>query len=164
MTKASGAMLQNTTLNGDTVIANSTKAKAAISAAAAAFRERSIRTTLNYIERKKVPHAHCFESNRIDQYRHYGFTVTSRMGGDHWGHIKRFLNRGARATTVDVYDHISTVADRRFTSIKCTLEVELASIITSLYPTELFSAVHRRISRIALWKTHKLYLMVIKTC
>ena len=50
MTKASGAMLQNTTLNGDTVIANSTKAKAAISAAAAAFRERSIRTTLNYIE------------------------------------------------------------------------------------------------------------------
>ena len=48
MTKASGAILQNTTLNGHTVIDDFTKAKAAI--AAAAFRERSIRTTLNYIE------------------------------------------------------------------------------------------------------------------
>ena len=48
MTKASGAMLQNTTLNGGTVIADYTKSKAAIDAAS--FRERSIRTTLNYIE------------------------------------------------------------------------------------------------------------------
>ena len=48
MTKASSAMLQNTTLNGGTVIADYTKSKAAIDAAS--FRERSIRTTLNYIE------------------------------------------------------------------------------------------------------------------
>ena len=56
MTKESDAMSQNTILNGDTVIADSTKAKAAISAAA--FRESSIRTMLNYIERNKVPYAH----------------------------------------------------------------------------------------------------------
>ena len=55
MAKASGDMLKNTTINGDTVIADYTKANAAISSAS---RERSIRKTLNYIERNKVPYAH----------------------------------------------------------------------------------------------------------
>ena len=132
MTKASGAMLQNTTLNGDTVIADSIKAKASI--AAAAFRERNICMTLDYIERNKVLHAHYFASYSIDPYRHYGYTVTSRMEGAYWGHIKRFLNSGASATIVDVYEHISTVEDRRLTSIKRTLVVKRASIITSPYP------------------------------
>ena len=47
MTKVSGAMLQNTTFNGDTVITADTKAKAATASAAAdASRERSIRKKL----------------------------------------------------------------------------------------------------------------------
>ena len=68
------------------------------------------------------------------------------------------------ATNVDVYEHIATVADPRLTSITCTLEVEKASIITSLYPTDLYSAVHRQISRIALWKTHKCTQWRFETC
>ena len=75
MTKESDAMSQNTILNGDTVIADSTKAKAAITAATA-FCEKCIRTKLNYIERNKVPHAHYFASYSIIQYRHYSYTVT----------------------------------------------------------------------------------------
>ena len=76
----------NTTLNEYIVIADSTKAKAAI--AAATSLERSIRTTLDYIERNKVPDAHYFASYSIDQYRHYIYTVTSSMEGAHWGHVK----------------------------------------------------------------------------
>ena len=70
-------------------------------------------------------------------------------------HIKRFLNRGASATIVNVYEHIATVVDTMLISIKCTLEVKRAPIITFLYTTNLFSAVRRRISRIALWNNHK---------
>ena len=90
MTKASSAMLQNTTLNGNTVIADSTKAKAAITAATA-FCEKCIRTKLNYIERNKVPHDHHFANYSIDRYRNYGYTVTTKMEGAHSGHIKIFL-------------------------------------------------------------------------
>ena len=86
------------------------------------------------------------------------------MEGAYWGHIKRFLNREASATIVDVNEHSATVADRRLTSIKCTLEVERASKITLLYPTDLFSAVHRRASRIALWKLTKCIQWQLETC
>ena len=104
MTKASGDMLKNTTINGDTVIADYTKANAAISSAS---RERSIRKTLNYIERNKVPHDHHFANYSIDRYRNYGYTVTTKMEGAHWGHIKIFLSCGASATIVDVYINTS---------------------------------------------------------